>query len=831
MNDAAGRIARLLESAAFVCILAVLVARPFVTETPFGASQLVLTAAEAGEIPHKLPGELLRVTFAMVLLAAFVFWSIAQSLRRKFRPAGVTLAALILVFSAWTFVGAMRAVDVRGALTGWFEQTTILLSALVMLHLVASRKERLGLVVVVLVALAGAMAAKTAAEVVWEIPQRIAAFDADPEKQLANVGIRPGTPQATMFENRIRDRASLGYLGLSNVFASLLVVLVSAAAGLAIEKFVAARRSRRSAKLARGEIHLPTLAAWVGVVLLAVSAVALVLTRSKGGIAAAAVAVAAATLVMLRREFFARHRRKVLIACAAVVLAGICAVAAWGKIRGSLPGWSMQVRWEYWVGTVDVIRDEPVFGVGPGGFGDAYLRHRLPAAAESTKSPHNLIMDAAAQYGLAGGTVYLAMLVWMFLVIVNNDHRREVFSGWPEASPATASGRRLNDPCDGLSPIRWCVFLSLVVLITRAVWVGSMDPAVLLVDAVASAVVFGACLPAAMWVGTSLGWGGLGGRYVRIALAAGLAGFILHNFLTYTLWMPATATVFWVAAGAMAGAAFALRPATGKLQRVAPSSVAERSEAELVGASHPCPSNTHNLRFAPVEGATRYCLGSVMRIPAAILVAAAIVAAGTWLWMPVFNRTLHVRAAQEAFSLGRIAPAAEEMKLAVAADPLDAFAPADLARLFATTSKPEKAAEYAEKAWARSPTFSNTRILARTLRGIPNRRDKSLEMASKAVELNPMNMWFRREYAEMLLAASRFDEALRQIREIRRIHRARPTISDLRLTEEELKKLDVMEEKIKTSSFRRRLNYQGLVHRRRLFYLTRHEHEQSRIWI
>ncbi|MCD4699522.1 MAG: hypothetical protein K8R91_02995, partial [Phycisphaerae bacterium] len=166
-------IVRLLEGVALACILAVLVARPFVTETPFRVSQLNLTAG-SGQISDKsspayLPqvgrDELLRVTFAMVLLAGFVLWSIAQVLRPKFRATGVAFTVLLLVFSAWTFAGAMRAVDVRGALTGWFEQTTILLSALTMMHLVAGRKDRLGLVIVVLAALAGTMGVKSVTEV------------------------------------------------------------------------------------------------------------------------------------------------------------------------------------------------------------------------------------------------------------------------------------------------------------------------------------------------------------------------------------------------------------------------------------------------------------------------------------------------------------------------------------------------------------------------------------------------------------------------------------------------------------------------------------------
>ncbi len=658
--------------------------------------------------------------------------SVSQAIRRKYLSGGLIPIVLILVFSAWTFTGAIRAVDVRGALIGWFEQTSILLAAMAMAYLVARRPGRARLVVVVLVALAGAMAAKACAETVWEIPQRVASFRENPEKQLIQVGITPGTAQAKMFERRIDDRASLGYFGLANVFASLLILLVSAAAGLAIEKFASARRSRKTAPPDKGEIHLPTLAAVIAGGLFVLSLVALFLTRSKGGIAAGIVAAAAAMIIMYKSEFFVRHRRKLLAACAAVMLTGICTIAGWGILRGRLPGLSMQIRWEYWVGSAGIIKEKPLFGTGPGGFGEAYLRHRLPEAAESTKSPHNLIMDAATQYGPIGAAVYLAILVWMFVAA----------TGRRPTTIATSTGTNRQ-------AIRWCVFLFLVVGITRAVWLGSINPAVLAVDAVPAAGIFTVCLLAAMWAGSAMGDDFISDRYVRIAVVCGLAGFILHNLVTYTLWMPATATVFWITTGAMVSPALA-KATAGK-----------------------------------------------MRIPVAILAVVGFVAAGAWLWRPVQVRTLHVHAAQEALSHRHRASAIENMKLAAESDPLDAFAPASLAKLYAADDRPAKAVESAEKAWSRSPTFSNTRILARALRSIPARRDEALEMASKAVKLDPMNMWFRCEYAEMLRAAGRGDETLQQIHEIRRIHHARPTISDLRLTSEELKKLDVMERQIK----------------------------------
>lgn len=92
---------RLLEVAAMACILAVLVARPFVAEMPFRTSQLVLAKGSPEEI-QKPPGELMRVTFAMILLAGAALWALAGAFRRRMRLAGPAFALMILVFAGWS---------------------------------------------------------------------------------------------------------------------------------------------------------------------------------------------------------------------------------------------------------------------------------------------------------------------------------------------------------------------------------------------------------------------------------------------------------------------------------------------------------------------------------------------------------------------------------------------------------------------------------------------------------------------------------------------------------------------------------------------------------
>ena len=743
--------ARLLEGAALAIILAVLSARPFAGEMPFVSSQLVLARA-ADEVPHQSPDELLRLTFSMALLVSVALWAAAQLLRRRSGMVGAGFAAIVVLLAGWSFLSAVGAVDARRALSGWFEQTCILLAALVMMQL-ARRPENWGLLLAVLAAMAGTVALKGLAQVTVEFSDQLAHFQSDPEGTLALRGIDPGTPAARMFEKRLREGTPFGYFGLANMFASLLIVLAAGAAGIMAEKLAAARADRRAARPARrrGEVHLPTLAAALSVAPAVLAGAVLVLTRSKGGIAAGAAAAIGAVLLMARRGFFARHRRKLLPAAGALAAAGICAVAVYGSVRGGLPSRSMQVRWEYWVGATQVTAESPLFGVGTSNFGPAYLRHRLPTAAEGTKYPHTVILGSVSQFGLVGGAAFLALLVWVLVAATRPGPR--------QAGPARPSTRP-----DNATALWWCIFLAGGVAVVRAVWDGSANPYFLITEAIIPGFVFALLLLASLWAGKALGGALAPGPWARIALGAGLAGLALHNLITYTIFTPAVATVFWLSAGAAAGRA--------DLQ-------VRRLPRRLTG-------------------------------PLAAAAVAGLLAAGVWLYRPVFRRTVLARAAQKAYSGGRPEPAAWYLRRAAQADPLDAYAPADLARLYLAvlpTARPEdvhdildNAVKAAELAWRRSPTAGNALWLARALRHWPGRMDRAVEMVQTAVGLDPMDVRTRSKAADMLLRAGRFSAALEQIGEARRIDSLRPADSDLRLTPAELDSLRQLEQEARAAS-------------------------------
>ncbi|MCK4602465.1 MAG: O-antigen ligase family protein, partial [Phycisphaerae bacterium] len=391
------------------------------------------------------------------------------------------------------------------------------------------------MLLVVLAGVGATLAVKGFYQFLAEVPDRVNLFEVNPAEQLAHIGTTPGTVKARLFEARLRDPAPFGFFALANLFASLLIVLLAAAGGLAADKLTAALRNRTAAAAGRkrGEIHLPTLAAALSIIVAVAVAVVLLLTRSRGAIVAAAVALPAAVAGYLLRDRIARHWRRGVLAAACAFLLGLAAVVAYGCKYDRLPTRTMTFRWYYWTASARIVGDNPVFGVGPGNFPAAYLRYRRPAAEEAVKMPHNVLAHAATQYGLPGGALYLAIIAYVLVGMCRPRKSDELDEDLPVAHR--------------LGLVRTGVLLVAAVVAARLLFGGAgSDPYMIVLEVALPAGVLCAALAVAAWTG------GLEAprSASRIALACGAAAFVLHNMVTFSLWIPATALVFWTAAGA-----------------------------------------------------------------------------------------------------------------------------------------------------------------------------------------------------------------------------------------------------------------------------------------
>jgi len=765
-------LARMLEQGALACILTVLTVRVFIGETFFRTSQIVVSpthyvqpetvnANSSGPIPLKPPAELARAGLSMILLVGFTLWLTAKALQRKAQMRIEPIfIALLGIFGTWAFISALHGVDKRGALTSAFTQVSIILAAVAIMDL-ARDKTRRTLLVIILAGLAGTMGIKALLEVFYEIPQRIAAYQADPASQLAQLGIAPNTPAAKMFEKRVFDKAVVGYFGLANVFASLLVIIVPVAAGLAVEKISSALRLYKSKPPQRGQVHLPSLSAVLTAILALIGTTAVFLTQSKGGIIAYVLAIILTGLITWKRPFVKRNLWKILVASAGLLIAASAGVILYGKLHNGLPTRSLQVRWEYWVGAIRVIKDSPVLGVGPSGFGPAYLAHRLGAAAEAVKSPHNFILHALAQYGMAGGVIYITMLFMIFIKGVMNAIPLE---GKMDRIDDINRKKAENSASSKLSPFGWGTLLSISIALAISTWIGLLPPAgnistggiiaAIIVEAIVPAAIFAICFLIAAWMGTKVSsillLKNLSERFIPIAVICGLAGFLLHNLITFSLWMPATATAFWIVSSASAW------------------------RGKIIHASRR------------------------IMLPTILIATLVVIAAGHYLFWPVLVKNYYYRKSQIAYSTDRFNEAVELLSKAVDADELDGISAADLAKMYASRMRWRQAQYYGRIAWMRCPTANHAHFLAKAIyscAGKPN--EQVLEMYAKAVVLDPMNMRIRYEYAVMLFSSGKYEESGYQIRRIRWINSRQPADSPTRLTTDEMKRLDLLEIKIK----------------------------------
>ena len=724
--------ARLLEWLALASLLACLGARAFLPETPYRTSSLRLAGA-LGEGVADVASvandrmELARATFAEVLLAAMAAWLIARvvsprPLRHK------ALAAAVFAFACLSPMSIFGASDKFGALDSWMEQTSLLAAGLLAAELFADRR-RLATLLIVLTALGATLGAKGVYERAVEAPERAAQFKADPQRQLQQVGIVPGSPQAKAYETRLCDPAALGYFPLSNIFASMMILTTLAALGLAGDKLVAAVKSKREQPPAKTSELNPVMVAAVATALAGLLAAAtLVLTLSRGGIIAFALGLAAAVLLYFLGPRLAAHWRKTLIIATACLALAAGAIVAYGLKFDRLPTLSMTFRWYYWKASAGIIAERPLLGVGGGNFAAAYLRHRQPQAEEAVKNPHNVIAQALAEYGVPAGLCYLAALAVVLVGVC-----RPGGEGQTECPPRAPPAVKIAMP----------ILIAAAVLAGRIAFADAgMNWAMLLIEGLVPCAVLAAALAMAAWQAPA-GCEATPMRASRIALACGVAAFALHELINFALWTPATALAFWTCAGA----SLAQAPR-------------RRSQGDLACQRWP------------------WAL-------AAVTVLGLLAGPGAMLWLQTSNKTAASEGMLRALSADDPIGAIGLAERAAKACPLDPVPAADAARLLVKVCPTEDrfaAVECLKAATSWSLAAVNrdrdnavyyrlaadtTWRLSEAMNGSENNgsqaRFNALALANKAVSRNPMDLRLRLQYARMLMASGAPQEALEQL--------------------------------------------------------------------
>ncbi len=97
----------------------------------------------------------------------------------------------------------------------------------------------------------------------------------------------------------------------------------------------------------------------------------------------------------------------------------------WRSGVAPAPTSSVGLRLELLRNTLEIIGDNPVFGVGTGGFGRAYADRVGDPGAGGTHNPHNEILMMVAQFGVAGFVLLAGLLATQWRLAVRLPGRLE----------------------------------------------------------------------------------------------------------------------------------------------------------------------------------------------------------------------------------------------------------------------------------------------------------------------------------------------------------------------------------------------------------------------
>jgi O-antigen ligase len=159
---------------------------------------------------------------------------------------------------------------------------------------------------------------------------------------------------------------------------------------------------------------------WLAAVLLGVLWAGLVTSLSQSGFAALLVGLL--VLGGLRWS----PRGALAVAAAGVVVAAVVVALSVDLSSGRSADDATSGRYELVAGGVRLFADAPVVGHGSGGFSRAYRRAERVSAERAVSASHTIPVTIAAEQGIPGLALYLALLATAFLVLFRGARRDPV---------------------------------------------------------------------------------------------------------------------------------------------------------------------------------------------------------------------------------------------------------------------------------------------------------------------------------------------------------------------------------------------------------------------
>ncbi len=391
------------------------------------ATVILFAAAFFGPAEAADRGETLFLAlFWMLWLGVYAIrgkWRSDSTAWRCTADLGLLLLAVGHLFSTWSVL--QRGGDQRAAVTMSLEWLGLGAAWLLLIQLAAARGGRILLTETILAIAVGLAChgywqclVERAADVAWyeqlreeldsleaEMGGRLNPRTAEIRAELRRQGVPLSGTGRAMFENRlVYSTEPTGPFALANTLAGILAVGVVLGAGCLVSA---------------GPGLWNRLLLFSGVLL---TSGCLLLTKSRSAWLGAIVGLA--LLLQLRKGFLRGPIRKTRLAAFALLLAGGVAAGGLGGLLDKevileSPR-SLGFRLMYWSGTLQMLAEQPLLGVGPGNFREHYLPFRWAESSEEIRDPHNLFLDAwssAGLLGLSGLTMLVTVLVRQGLAV------------------------------------------------------------------------------------------------------------------------------------------------------------------------------------------------------------------------------------------------------------------------------------------------------------------------------------------------------------------------------------------------------------------------------
>ena len=536
----------------FFVLVVIVGLRPLIQETH--DTERMPFASVLADLPDIGPLPTLWINLAIIGVFGWTMALRFQGRLPKPRRTGLMLGFLIVAIAAGA--SCFIASNKRLAINTTLDWLMLPLLAIALAYLL-QHAWQMRLVLCVIVASGVASAVESFDQALNTLPQTVQMYEQNKEEYWQRQGVAPDSYQIELFEKRVYEQAANGFFAMANIAGSYFVLTIFAALALACGNWTSdpvsmphsgresarapdksgfSRRARTCGSLnSRMGHHLRVfLMALMGVPMIG----ALWFSKSRGALAALVLGLFAVFLLYVFRHAVGRNRRRAFLFGWGMIAGGLGCVGAYGLAKGSLPGGSLTYRWWYLETTAKMVADHPLLGVGSGQYSRYYPRYKEIKSPEEISNPHNFLAQAAAEWGIGG-------LAGMILMLVGGSR---VVGGMRNGEASRAPPHGDSNVCH---PMLWGAVL-FVAIWALQIWIVGHDfnyvYAQLTFPMLGWVAVFVICTSSGIASSNPIKGAAFPIMPAGI-LGVGLFAFLIHNLVTFSLFVPGAGTTFFALLG------------------------------------------------------------------------------------------------------------------------------------------------------------------------------------------------------------------------------------------------------------------------------------------